>query len=113
MIDENNNLIEKEMVDYVNSLENQQNKSSKISKIILSILFLFIITILISIWISDYQKVKNNQEPEFCLSTQIYEFEDGSITQCIGLGYKIYKYERISLPRTMEFGTIFMKMREK
>ena len=44
---------------------------------------------------------------------QYYKHEDGTVTECIGLGYKIYKYERISIPKSTDFGTIFMKMRDK
>lgn len=114
VIEKENKLIEKETVECVKDKDKIDKKnSSKIIKIIFNIFFWIAVVVLAVIWVSDYMKVRDNKEPKYCLETKIHEFEDGSVKECIGLGYKTYKYERISMPNAIEFGPFFMKMREK
>ena len=41
------------------------------------------------------------------------EYTDGSVRVCNGAGYKMYKYERESIPITLQFGPFFIKERTK
>jgi len=107
-----NKLIEKEVVKYVKD-KDVKKSNYRIFKTIFNIFFWLAVIVLAFIWITDYTRVRDNKEPKYCVSTKIHEFEDGSVTECVGLGYKTYKYERISLPSSIEFGPFFMKMREK
>ena len=107
-----NKLIEKEVVDYVKD-KDVKKSNYRIFKTIFNIFFWVVVIVLAFIWITDYTRVRDNKEPKYCFSTKIHEFEDGSVIECVGIGYKTYKYERISLPSSIEFGPFFMKMREK
>ena len=80
---------------------------------ICNVLFWAIVTALAFFWFSDYTRVNENKEPKYCVLTKIHEFEDGKVSECVGLGYKTYKYERNSMPNAIEFGPFFMKMRGK
>lgn len=108
VIKEKNELVENETVDKVK----EKNKNSNIVKRIFNIFFWVSIIILAFIWVSDYARVRENKEAKYCISTKIHEFEDGSVKECIGLGYKTYKYERTSMSAGIEFGPFFMKMRK-
>ena len=62
--------------------------------------------------LADYYKVSNEEEPIFCLSNKTHTFEDGTVEECSGLGYKIYKYNRSSLGTGIQFGPLFIEMRQ-
>lgn len=106
-MDKNNDLIEKDVIEYV-----KEKDKSKKHYYLIFIILIFIISLLF-VWISDYRNIKEKKEPKYCIFVQVHEYNDGNVTECIGLGYKIYKYERISIPKTTDFGTIFMKMKQK
>lgn len=86
--------------------------TNKKSKLIFNIIFWITIIVLAFIWITDYTRTKDNKEPKFCLSKQTHKFDDGKVTECIGLGYKIYKYDRSTIAKGIEFGPFFMQMRD-
>jgi hypothetical protein len=59
---------------------------------------------------TDYFRTKNEKTPMFCIKEQVYNYDDGTTYECIGLGYKMYKYDRQSISAT-EFGPIFIEQR--
>lgn len=63
-------------------------------KIAISSIIWAIIIIIIAIWSIDIYRIVNHEDPKLCLSKTIYEYDDGTITECNGLGYNIYHYER-------------------
>lgn len=63
-------------------------------------------------WITDYFRVRDDKEPQFCISSKTHQFEDGTVGECTGLGYKIYTYNRESLDNGVEFVPFFVKMQE-
>lgn len=84
----------------------------KIYKIVFDIIFWVIILILFFVWIFDFIKVKQQKKPSFCIKNNVYEFEDGTTQECIGLGYKVYNYDRKSVNIKTEFGPFFIKMKK-
>lgn len=87
----------------------KENKKS-IGKRIFDIVFWVVIIFLFFIWIFDFVQVKNNKEPRFCIKKHTYKYEDGNTKECIGLGYKVYNYNRKSINIKSEFGPFFIKM---
>lgn len=63
-------------------------------------------------WVTDYFRVRDDKEPQFCISSKTHQFEDGTVEQCTGIGYKIYTYNRESLDNGVEFVPFFVKMQE-
>lgn len=82
-------------------------------KKILNVVFWVVFVVLFSIWLIDFIKVKTNNEPIFCIKKEVRKFDDGTVDECLGLGYRVYNYKRSSLPSGMDFAPFFMKMREK
>ena len=78
-------------------------------------IFNIIIVILFVFWLymigSDYTKVTNGEKAVFCLEHIIYDYEDGSVEECVGLGYKVYYYDRDSLNAKTDFGPFWIKMK--
>lgn len=58
----------------------------------------------------DYFKTRKDEKPIFCISEKTYEYADGTTYECVGIGYKMYKYERDSINAT-EFGPIFIEQK--
>lgn len=69
---------------------------------------------LILVWaacvLTDFIRTKNEKEPVFCITKHTYKYDDGKTNECIGLGYKVYDYNRKSI-KAKEFGPIFIKQR--
>lgn len=81
-------------------------------KKILNIAFWVIFAIILTIWLVDFFRVRSDNDPIFCLYEKEHKYEDGEVYECIGLGYKVYEYNRESLDKGLEFGPIFIKMRQ-
>lgn len=89
----------------------KENKKSIVATIF-NVIFWVAFLIVSAIWVTDYYKVSNEEEPIFCLSNKTHTFDDGTVEECSGLGYKIYKYNRSSLGTGFQFGPFFVKMRQ-
>lgn len=72
------------------------------------------ILIILGVWVImvfiDYFKTRNNEKPVFCIKEYTHQYDDGTTYECVGLGYKMFKYERDSI-RATEFGPIFIEER--
>ena len=88
----------------------EENKKS-IGRIIFDVVFWVIIAVLAIVWLTDFIKIQNDKEPVFCLSEKTHKFDDGTVDECVGLGYKIYDYNRKSID-AHQFGPIFIKMKK-
>ena len=64
------------------------------------------------IWDIVFCRVSDRKDPMFCLSKKTHTFEDGTVEQCTGLGYKVYEYNRASLDSGIQFGPFFIKMKQ-
>ena len=83
-----------------------------IARIIFDVAFWVCFAFLVAIWVIDFVKVQKKSEPVFCLSEKTHEFDDGTVEECTGLGYKVFIYKRKSL-EAYQFGPFFIKMQEK
>ena len=77
----------------------------KVIKIILIVISIIIILGVI-LFIVDYNRVKNNEKPMFCILDQ--EVNDGGTKIYLGLGYKIIDFNTLSGFNNMEIGSYFM-----
>ncbi len=82
------------------------NKSDII--VILSIVIIWIFCFFI-----DYFRARQSKKPLFCITQNTKTYDDGTVYSCTGMGYKMYKYERASIPTKLEFGPFFIKERTK
>lgn len=85
------------------------NKKKSIFKIIWNVIFWVFIVLLFTVWIVDFINVKNNREPAFCIKEKVHKYKDGTTTECIGLGYKVYTNKRND-NKTSQFAPFFIKM---
>lgn len=84
------------------------NKSDTIKIVILSIVIIWIFCFFI-----DYFRARQSKKPLFCITQNTKTYDDGTVYSCTGMGYKMYKYERASIPTKLEFGPFFIKERTK
>lgn len=83
-------------------------------KKVLNVTFWVVLSIVFAIWIFDYINVKTNGEPKLCLHKETHKFDDGkndgTVEQCTGLGYRVYKYDTENI-KGIDFASIFTKMK--
>ena len=58
----------------------------------------------------DYTKVKNNEEPIFCMYTS--QYDDGGTTEYFGLGYKIIDFNTLFGFDEVKIGTWFISYKD-
>ena len=79
----------------------------KILNLLLALAFLF--------WsyafVSDCLRVNNGGRAKYCVKDTVYDQNDGSTEECLGLGYKVYYYNRSSVDIAKEIGPFWMAMR--
>lgn len=80
--------------------------------VIISIVLVVLVAIILVFWLIDYSRVKSLKKPLFCLKNSKIEYIDGYVDECIGTGYKVYNYNRGSMPKIMEFGPFYIKLKE-
>ena len=97
----------KEAADFLD----EKHKSGILRKIF-SIIFWLIAIVILTLWSIDWLNVRNNKKPSFCFSNKTHKYDDGKVTECVGLGYKIYKYERSSMNEMIEFVPFFIGIKE-
>ena len=79
---------------------------------IFDIVFWVAIIILAFVWLTDFIRLQNEKEPVFCLTEKTHKFKDGTVDECIGLGYKIYDYNRESINIKHQFSPFFVGMKK-
>lgn len=71
-----------------------------------------LISIIVLCWASivviDYYKAMKDQKLIFCISENTKKYDDGTVYECDGVGYKFFKYDRDSVKAT-EFGPFFIE----
>lgn len=87
-------------------------KKRSIVKTIFDVVFWIVIIGLAIVWITDFINVQNDKNPVFCLKNETHKYDDGTVEECIGLGYKVYTYDRSSFSKGRQFGPFFIGMRE-
>ena len=87
-----------------------EKKPGIISRII-NIIFWLILFAWMAIVLVDYFKVRDEKEPIFCwFNEQTHEYENGTVKECTGLGYKVINYNREDF-KAIEFGPFWIKDR--
>ena len=86
---------------------------SEMVKKIFNVIFWVIFGVLMLVWLTDFFRVRAEREPVFCIRKKTHTYEDGKVHECLGLGYKVYRYDRESLNEALEFGPFFIKIRSE
>lgn len=50
----------------------------------------------------DFSNIKKEQDPIFCLRHKTHTYEDGTVEECLGMGYKVFTYKRQSITDLVE-----------
>lgn len=94
----------------------KEDKNKKDTKIIIKriwdIVFWVVIVLLAVIWLTDFTRVQNEEKPKFCLVEKTHKFDDGTVDECVGLGYKVYLYNRDSISNARQFSPFFIGMKK-
>ena len=73
-----------------------------------------ILWIVLFVWMAiclvDFYQTHQEKEPMFCLKKEVTKYDDGNVRSCLGLGYKVYHYNRKSF-KAIEFGPFWSKDR--
>lgn len=105
-------VVEEPMADIMEEPKHKISVSRDTLKLIGNIIFWTIILVLAVVWIVDFVKVTSEKEPIFCIKNEVHEYDDGTVKECTGLGYKVYTYNRNSLGTGVEFEPFFVKMKQ-
>lgn len=84
----------------------EKSAFQRISNVVLWVLLIF----WMGICLIDYFNVHNESEPYFCIKSGVTQYDDGEVKWCLGLGYKIYDYNRASF-NAIEYGPFWSKDR--
>ena len=95
--------------------EKDKKKTKKKKNIIVSI-FNFVLTIVIfgvvGMAVIDFINVNQEKEPMFCIHEEWTQYDDGTVELCVGVGYKVYRYNRESI-KGSEFGPFWIEEKTK
>lgn len=103
---EENFLDEKKSRKDVNKKYGEKTLLSKIINVVLWI----ILIAWMAVCLFDFYKVHREQNPVFCINKGETKYDDGNVEWCLGLGYKVYNYNRDSF-KAIEFGPFWSKDR--
>lgn len=92
--------------------ETFENSKRSIFRNVWNIVFWLLIIALFAVWTTDFVRVKKDQEPIFCIKEIEHKYSDGSINECVGLGYRVYNYNRKSSNAKSQFSPFFIGMEE-
>lgn len=80
----------------------------KVVKKVISIIFMVVFISWLLLIIYESYMVTRGEQPKFCINTEEHKYEDGVTTECLGLGYKVYMYDRNSIDVQVEFGPFWI-----
>lgn len=100
---ENEEVLEKE----TRKSKKDKGEKSVLYKIVNAILWVVLFAWMIIVVI-DFVHVRKEEEPQFCFSEKVIKYDDGTVTERTGLGYKVISYNRESL-KAIEFGPFWIK----
>ena len=90
----------------------KNKESKKIGHKIFDIVFWILFVCLVFIWVVDFVNVKKGNDPKFCVQTIVHEYDDGTTTECKGIGYNVYNYNRTSKNIKTQFSPFFIGMED-
>lgn len=77
-----------------------------IENIIKVLIILLVVAWIVIIFIDSF-RTKEEKDPMFCIKERTIKYDDGETYECIGLGYKMYRYNRKC--SAVHFGPFFLK----
>ena len=97
--------------------EKSKNKEKKEGRSTLFKTLNIILWTVIIAWVAlvviDYFRVRDEKKPLFCwFNETTTTYENGTVDECIGLGYKVIKYNREDF-KAIEFGPFWIEDRTK
>ncbi|MDE6284229.1 MAG: hypothetical protein K2M17_00590, partial [Bacilli bacterium] len=87
-----------------------KKEKSLLSRIINVVLWIVLLSWM-GIVFSDYARVNKKEAPRFCWNEKVNTYDDGKVTECTGLGYKVIIYSRTTF-KAYQFGPFWIKERE-
>ncbi len=91
--------------------ERPEREGRSILSRVLNILLWIVLFAWMALVVIDYFHVQNQEKPQFCwFNEHTTSYNDGSVTECTGLGYKVINYDRTSF-KAIEFGPFWIKDR--
>lgn len=87
----------------------EKGEKSTFSKVMNVVLWV-VLLVWMAICLIDFYKVHEEKDPYFCISKGVIKYDDGEVDWCLGLGYKVYNYNRKSF-KAIEFGPFWSKDR--
>lgn len=110
VLEENENLeLEKEKVK-PDKYDEKVEKRKKFRRKIGNFIFWILIIGLFAVWVTDFVRVKTDEKPMFCVKRIEHKYDDGTTEECVGLGYKVYNYNRKSINIRSQFAPFFVGM---
>lgn len=97
---------EEKFLDEKPKMEKEESTFNKIMNVILWI----VLFVWMAICLIDFYNTTQEKEPIFCLKKETTKYDDGNVKSCLGLGYKVYHYNRKRL-KAIEFGPFWSKDR--
>ena len=77
---------------------------------IMNVILWIVLFAWMAICLIDFYNTHQEKEPMFCLKKEVTKYDDGQVRSCLGLGYKVFHYERSSF-KAIEFGPFWSKDR--
>jgi len=91
------------------SSKKDKDEKSTFSKIMNVILWIVLFAWM-AVCLIDFYNVHNENDPVMCIKKGTTEYDDGTVDWCLGVGYKVYRYDRDSF-KAIEFGPFWSKDR--
>lgn len=99
---------EKEFFDENPKKERKEKRDKSIISRVLNIVLWIILFAWMALVLTDYFKVRNEDDPMFCwFNNKTTSYENGTVKECTGLGYKVIKYNREDF-KAIEFGPFWL-----
>ena len=89
---------------YIRKIMDFMNKNIRI----ICVCLIVIVIAGIIFFIVDYNRVKNNLRPVFCIENPISAVKDGGTVEFLGLGYKVIDFHTVAGFDDIKIGTWFM-----
>mgnify|MGYP005781743365 CR=1 FL=1 len=80
----------------------------KVVKKVISVIFMVLFISWLSLIVYESYMVTRGEQPKFCIKKEEHKYNDGVTTECLGLGYKVYMYDRSSIEVQVEFGPFWI-----
>ena len=104
--------MKKETAKEAKVVEKKSVSTGKILKLAWNIFFWACFACILVMWVNDYVNTKSEKDPVFCIAKNEIKKENGTVEECIGAGYKVFKYNTPGLEGAREFGAFWITPRD-